>query len=320
MDSLPRTHPRRLYQCLFGRVDDFILGVRYSLYKRRVEKSIISNRLGNKRIEAGPDDNNVTRYYNLKPTRKKEAIAGWHIQACTDSRLSKRITQIWLNYNADLTVDVAPSALIRPRVEIVLLKVLARAREASRLRQSGSEKHPEEENEGPISVITDRPKQCPMDLVIFTSPRVITMPFMRGTEQLQVTSHIDNVFFAGDMEDLDAVLLVLTAPQRHTVCSWSLVKSMAMIHHARKKVGLDSIIYGVATDSVVWAFARIDNESRYSRWFLDWRTDSSEIIALIHRILCFAAYRALVAARAPIRARSVSQVTGCRILRPDELV
>ncbi|KKA19849.1 Uncharacterized protein T310_6173 [Rasamsonia emersonii CBS 393.64] len=93
-----------------------------------------------------------------------------------------------------------------------------------------------------------------------------------------------------------------------------------MIHWARKKAGRNAAIYGICTDSYEWAFAHIDNKSRYTRRFLHWmHGQEQEIIAQVNKIVDQAAVLAATATRRSSQSgRSVSELTHCRVSDVDD--
>ncbi|KAL4987076.1 hypothetical protein BDW68DRAFT_113820 [Aspergillus falconensis] len=286
--------------CLFIKRQTINLALR--MQARENEKR---RKLGYGRVEDGPDDDKVPEYYNLAPVGKKQASKEWAFakkDKCDSFELTKNIDNKWRDLERNMTFRVPRDMLIPARVTILFENAVNEAR-SKEVRGS--------------------------NLISLTNKRIFSMPFNNNGKVLQVTGKVDHVILSGDSKDLDVALLILKARKRGKARIWTLLKVMAMIHHARKKENMDGEIYGIATDSTEWAFAHIDSKSRYSCWFLQWRHHGFEIVAHVMRILAYAGARA--AASAAVRATTAAGSTpgtrkrntgpaGCRVYCKEEVV
>ncbi|KAL4785785.1 hypothetical protein BJX76DRAFT_355834 [Aspergillus varians] len=267
-------------------------------------------KLGYGRHENGPDDHRVAEYYNLIPAGGKRTKKQWATTSDMPVKLTKYIDKKWRELEKHSLFKNPDDIFIRPRVDMLLDCATKEATTNSRRGQKRDGHSP----------VTNYTKHYGIEMANLTSKRMLSMPFMSKGRQYQLTGQVDYVLFSGDPEDLDAALIVLRAARRGRAQVWSLLKLMAMIHHARKTAGKDPEIYGIATDSSEWAFAHIDSKSRYSCWFLEWRYNGFEIVAHVMRILDYAGARAAAAVRAIPGGRTTSKLTGCRIYRPEEVI
>ncbi|KAL4737014.1 hypothetical protein BDV11DRAFT_172371 [Aspergillus similis] len=286
--------------CLFIRrqANRFIMRMKAKDDERR-------RKLGYGRVEDGPDDSKVPDYYNLTPLGEKQTSKKWAFTK-KDKRCSFELTKNtgskWRDLERNMTFRVPRNMFIPTRTSILF----ENAMNESRLKEvRGS------------------------SLISLTSKRIFSMPFNNNGKVLQVTGKVDHVIFSGDSRDLDVALIVLKARKRGKARIWTLLKVMAMIHHARKKEDMDGEIYGIATDSTEWVFAHIDSKSRYSTWFLHWRLHSFEIVAHVMKILAYAGARAAASATvwASTAARSKPGTktrnigpAGCRVYCEEEVV
>ncbi|KAL4913282.1 hypothetical protein BDW62DRAFT_205709 [Aspergillus aurantiobrunneus] len=270
--------------CFFFKKQTARLAIR--MLSKEHEKNMNRRRFGYGRLENGPDDDRVPEYYNITPADKKQTKKQWARVSAKPVELTKSIDQKWRIFKSRCPIRHPDDLFIRPRVDI-LLRSTAKA--------SG------------------------LDTLNLTNKRILEMPFTSNGGEYLLTGQVDNVVFSGDPDDIDASLLVLRATRRGEARVWTLLKLMAMVHHARKVAGKDAGIYGIATDSHEWAFAHIDGNSQFSCWFLEWEYQNFEIVAHVMRILDYAGARA-AAVRATARRRNTSQLTGCRIYDPDERV
>ncbi|KAL5003317.1 hypothetical protein BDV10DRAFT_180451 [Aspergillus recurvatus] len=286
--------------CLFIKRQTINLALR--MQAREDEKR---RKLGYGRVEDGPDDSKVPAYYRLTPLGEKKTSKKWAFTQ-KDKRgsfeVTKNIDNEWRDLERNMTFRVPRDKLIPARVTIFFENAVNEAR-SKEVRGS--------------------------NLINLTNKRIFSMPFNNNGKVLQVTAKVDHVIFSGDPKDLDAAFVVLKARKRGKARVWTLLKVMAMIHHARKKEGMDGEIYGIATDSTEWAFAHIDSKSRYSCWFLQWRHHGFEIVAHVMRILAYAGARAAASAaiRATTAASSMSGTgtrnagpAGCRVYCEEEVV
>ncbi|KAL4975846.1 hypothetical protein BDW66DRAFT_151577 [Aspergillus desertorum] len=247
-------------------------------------------KLGYGRVEDGPDDNKVPEYYNLTPVGEKQTSKKWALTK-KDKRgsteLTKNIDNKWRNLERNMTLRVPADMLIPARVSILFESA---ANEARSTGVRGS------------------------NLISLTNKRIFSMPFINNGKVLQVTAKVDHVIFSGDPRDLDVALVILKARKRGKARFWKLLKVMAMIHHARRKENMDGEIYGIATDSIEWAFAHIDSKS----W---WRHHSFEIVALVMGILAYAGARAATTAGStPGKGVRNAGPAGCRVYCEEEVV
>ncbi|KAL4777674.1 hypothetical protein BDW60DRAFT_202557 [Aspergillus nidulans var. acristatus] len=262
-------------------------------------------KLGYGRVEDGPDDNKVPDYYNLTPLGEKQTSKKWAFTK-KDKRssfgLTKNIDSKWRDLERNMTFRVPRNMLIPARTSVLFENAMNESR-SNGVRGSS--------------------------LISLTNKRIFSMPFNNNGKVLQVTGKVDHVIFTGDSRDLEVALVVLKARKRGKARVWTLLKELAMIHHARKKETMDGEIYGIATDSTEWAFAHIDNKSRYSTWFLQWRYHGFEIVAHVMRILAYAGDRAAASAtvRASTAASSKASMktrntgpAGCRVYCEEEVV
>ncbi|KAL2834237.1 hypothetical protein BDW59DRAFT_156177 [Aspergillus cavernicola] len=309
MKCLTDFNPRQMYHRVAKKVDDFAANIQLKVLERRLGKRVLYKKFGYEHQESGPDHNEVPHHYNLTLANRKKIMDEWFISPSAPFELlRKREDQNWERFSEDHPIETLKDVMIRPRVDAIMMSTISDARSKGRKgRDEGA----------PIHVLANRRGQSGADLLVYTSKRVINMPFKndKGLE-LQLTSQIDNVLWSGNPDELDASLLILRAPTVGTIWSWTLLKNMAMIHHARKKAGRNAEIYGIATDTHSWAFLRIDNKSQYSRWFLDWKYDEEEIVDHVVRIVDYAAGRAVQAAWATRQPRTASQITGCTVTHP----
>ncbi|KAL4818770.1 hypothetical protein BDW67DRAFT_182343 [Aspergillus spinulosporus] len=195
-------------------------------------------KLGYGRVENGPDDNKVPDYYNLTPLREKQTSKKWAFTK-KDKRgsfeLTKNIDSKWRDLERNMTFRVPRNMLIPARTSILFESAV---------------------NESRLQGVRGS------NLISLTNRRIFSMPFNNNGKVLQVTGKVDHVIITGVSKDLDVALVVLVARKRGKARVWTLLKVMAMIHHARKKENMDGEIYGIATDSTEWSFAYIDNKSR----------------------------------------------------------
>ncbi|KAL6238652.1 hypothetical protein BDW75DRAFT_237098 [Aspergillus navahoensis] len=195
-------------------------------------------KLGYGRVEDGPDDNKVPEYYNLIPVGDKQTSKEWSFTKKYKRgsfELTKNIDKEWRDLERNMNLRGPRDILIPARVTILLENAV---QEAQFRKVRGS------------------------NLIHLTDKRIFSMPFNNKGKVLQVTGKVDHAIFSGDSKDLDVALVVLKATRRGKARIWTLLRVMAMIHHARKKESMDGEIYGIATDSTEWAFAHIDSKSR----------------------------------------------------------
>ncbi|KAL2872530.1 uncharacterized protein BJX67DRAFT_376337 [Aspergillus lucknowensis] len=262
----------------------------------------LRKRYGYGRREDGPDDANVPYYYKLTDAGMERAKKQWSKVGPAPDDVPRQLEKRWRKLepepgnsfitNPPTGIVYPASALIRPRLEIMLYMMIKEMKKVYR-RIMGDYGYDN------IQFLQDTTKIPGIDSINLTTKRTITMPYECKGRMYQVKSEINNVLFSGKPEDLETSLLILRARRYGNggVRTWTLLKNMAMIHHARKRVGDNAEIYGIATDTYVWAFVHIDNKSRYSRLILDWKTNKKLIINHIVRILDYAAYRAVQATR-----------------------
>ncbi|KAL3439645.1 hypothetical protein BDV09DRAFT_201744 [Aspergillus tetrazonus] len=288
------------------------------LFIRRLENSFVlrmqakdddkRRKLGYGRIEGGPDDNRVPDYYNLTSLGEKQTSKKWAFtkkDKRSSFRLTKNIDSKWRDLERNMTFRVPRNMLIPVRTSVLFENAMNESRSNGARGSS---------------------------LISLTNKRIFSMPFNNNGKVLQVTGKVDHVIFTGDPRDLEVALVVLKARKRGKARVWALLKVMAeelaMIHHARKKENMDGEIYGIATDSTEWAFAHIDNKSRYSTWFLQWRYHGFEIVSHVMRILAYAGARAAASAtiRASTAASSKASIktrnkgpAGCRVYCEEEV-
>ncbi|KAL4749288.1 hypothetical protein BDW72DRAFT_214175 [Aspergillus terricola var. indicus] len=285
--------------CLFARrqMKSFVI-------KIQAKDDEMRRKLGYGRVEDGPDDNRVPDYYNLIPLGEKQTCKKWTFTR-KDERGSSELTKIidskWRDFERNMSFRVPGNMLIPARTSIIFENAM---------------------NESRLKGVRGS------SLISLTSKRIFSMPFNSNGKVLQVTGKVDHVIFSGNSKNLDVALVVLKARKRGKARIWTLLKVMAMIHHARKKENMNSEIYGIATDSTEWVFAHIDNKSRYSTWFLHWRFHGFEIVAHVMRILAYAAARA--ATSATVRASTAASSkpgtkirstgpAGCRVYCEEEV-
>ncbi|KAL3470178.1 hypothetical protein BJX99DRAFT_264498 [Aspergillus californicus] len=315
------------YRSLARQLGDIRADLAITVLAKKVEKRALTRRTGHELKENDPDDDQVPRYYNLLLASKKKVLREWTLRSDTSATAGfvQQINSDWKLLSETVPPTTLEEVQIRLRVDTVIMKAISFARDAksttSTTKKSNKNKN-KRQGETPIHILADKTKQPAIDLILYTSKRTITMDDDENNKKdtrggpLHLTSKVDGVLWSGEQENLDATLLVLRAPKEGAVWTWSLLKSLAMIHNARQKAGLDAEIYGIATDSHTWAFIRINNKGQYSKWVLDWEYDEKEIVTHILRILEYAAARAGRAARAMPGIRSVSEMTGCRITHP----
>ncbi|PYH66996.1 uncharacterized protein BO88DRAFT_427590 [Aspergillus vadensis CBS 113365] len=86
-----------------------------------------------------------------------------------------------------------------------------------------------------------------------------------------VTGRTDYSLWYGEPGQMEANLVVCKAKRKGVIGMEQTLIYMAMLHQARRAAGRhDTAIYGVATDSNIWEFIRLGNDSKYSvahyRW------------------------------------------------------
>ncbi|RDW90609.1 uncharacterized protein DSM5745_02384 [Aspergillus mulundensis] len=285
------------------------------LSERQAEEAERLRKLGYGHKDPGPDDHNVPYFYRLVDITGIQPEKIWKVRMrdwrsfgrrYMYERLMGNITRKWTSLESNMKDTITFDNLIPARVTILLQNAVNEAR-ARKLRGS--------------------------DLINLTSKRIFKMPFTSNEllgDSLEVEGKVHNVVFSGPSKELDVALVVLRGRRRGKASFWTCLRMMAMIHHARKKEGMECEIYGIATDSIKWQFAHIDGGSRYSCWFLEWEKHRFEIVAQVMKILRYAgaratagaAVRAAIAARSPdgTRIREPSPPAGCRVYREDELI
>ncbi|KAL4927702.1 uncharacterized protein BDV17DRAFT_292445 [Aspergillus undulatus] len=313
-------------------------------------------KLGYGRCENGPDDDKVPEYYNLENAGEKLTLQRWDTGFDMNMvQVARSIYNNWKRLESHSLLKHPNSIFIRTRIDMLLqittneARALAHAHDQKWWKpklnlkhitcKNGDHKQEQDQNAVKTENSPYNPLKLPgVDLINLTSKRRLSMPYTSNGTRYHFTGTIDHVVFSGDPEDLDASFVVLRAEKRGEVRVWTVLKMMAMIHHARKVAGKnngnESDIYGLATDSHEFAFAHIDRKSRYSCWFLNWAKHNREIVTRIMEILEFAGDRAKSVVRAQARAQArskgkatgltsnltASQLTGCRLYREDEFI
>ncbi|KAL4880687.1 hypothetical protein BJY04DRAFT_218843 [Aspergillus karnatakaensis] len=262
---------------------------------KEAQKKRLKKKLGYDRPDKGPDTSLVAIEFELVSMGKKRTIRDWTRDLECSERIigiTKAIHKIW---HAEYTNSKIKSldVFIKSRLGVLLVEI-----------------------QRPL----DYTNLLGIRSIHITGKRRLHMPFMTQGRRARLTGKVDHAIFAGDPEDLDVTLLVVRARKEGRVCVWTMLKLMAPIHHARKKAGKDSEIYGLITDASYYAFVHIDKKSRYSFWLLDWHRDAYEIVAQVEKIYKYSIVRATAAAKAGSGGKSTSEVTGCRIYPPEEVI
>ncbi|KAL4794711.1 hypothetical protein BDV19DRAFT_389842 [Aspergillus venezuelensis] len=240
-----------------------------------------------------------------------------------DSDRARCIDFEWTQYQTYSLIQRPTKLFIQPRLEILLYTVLREVQEQARIKSNSSWPCKLKQDltcnrgEHPFQPCARNPG---IDLA---TERDFFMPFTRNGVKDTFEEKIHHVVFSGDESELDATFVVLRA-KRNRAKVWNLVKVMGMIHHARKRCGKESQIYGL-----------------YSTWHLKWEKNSTEIISQLNKIFAYTGVRAKKAskeqtlndvkhtARAIIASttgaamkehKTVSQKTLCRLYRKEERV
>ncbi|CAI7598175.1 unnamed protein product [Penicillium glandicola] len=124
---------------------------------------------------------------------------------------------------------------------------------------------------------------------------------------------IDYVLWYGHCFELETNMIVMKAkspvPQ-----SWTLLRTMSSIHHARKLAKRDAAIYGVITDGVKWVFMHLTNKSQYTIKVFSWDNERQQIIGQVQNIIdqAVALYKRILP-RSSLPTPTVHQSTGYQI-------
>ncbi|KAL4862880.1 hypothetical protein BDV12DRAFT_202645 [Aspergillus spectabilis] len=261
--------------------------------KEMKEKRLLK-KCGLGRKDKGPDSCLVPEQYNLTSMGKKRTVKDWTV------KLSDRTIGITKRIHQDWQTEYDTSKFKRP------LDIFIKSRLSNLL---ANIQRPLDYNDLPG-----------IRSIHITSEWMLNMPFLSQGRRCRLKGTVEHAVFAGDPDDLNVTMVICRAWKEGQVYVWTLLKMMAIIHHARNKAGKDSEIYGISTDINHWAFAHIDKKSRYSFWFLDWIRDPYEIVTQVERIFQYSIVRAAEASKAGPGEQSTSSVTGCRIYKPEEVV
>ncbi|KAL4965701.1 uncharacterized protein BDV14DRAFT_199795 [Aspergillus stella-maris] len=309
--SYIRLHMWFYYQATMHRLQDHLEKKEDEQFRRMLKQH---KKLGYDRRDK-PSPNDAPETWDLTFTGDRRAVKQWAV----DSRLTslrcggyKRDYEFgsdlaryfeWTQYQKYSIIQHPARLFIQPRLEILLYTVLSEVQKQARIKSNQTWTQAYKLSlKGEQDLTCNRDEHpfqpCNRDPGIdLATERDFFMPFIRNGKECKVEGKINHVVFSGDESELDATFVVLRARKKNRVKVWDLVKVMGMIHHARKRCGKESAIYGLATDSYEFAFAHIDEKCRYSTWHLKWEKNSTEIISQLIKIFFYAGVRAKKASK-----------------------
>ncbi|OJZ85892.1 hypothetical protein ASPFODRAFT_33520 [Aspergillus luchuensis CBS 106.47] len=198
----------------------------------------------------------------------------------------------------DIVTEGAPhnEAHTRARIDAVLFSTLAAAKREERSNQN---RMSSSSTQSVRSVHLQFEKDMKME---WTFP---------NKKRWLVTGRTDYSLWYGEPGQMEANLVVCEAKRKGVMGVDQTLVYMAMLHQARRAAGRhDTAIYGVATDSNIWEFIRLGNDSKYSVAHYRWdHGQGIQIISTLRRIIDHAS--GLTGGGAALgRKRTLSQASG----------
>ncbi|RAH58424.1 hypothetical protein BO85DRAFT_487151 [Aspergillus piperis CBS 112811] len=198
----------------------------------------------------------------------------------------------------DIVIEGAPlnEAHTRARIDAVLFSTLAAAKREERSNQN---RMSSSSTQSVRSVHLQFEKDMKME---WTFP---------NKKRWLVTGRTDYSLWYGEPGQMEANLVVCEAKRKGVMGVDQTLVYMAMLHQARRAAGRhDTAIYGVATDSNIWEFIRLGNDSKYSVAHYRWdHGQGIQIISTLRRIIDHAS--GLTGGGAALgRKRTLSQASG----------
>ncbi|GKZ36289.1 hypothetical protein AbraIFM66950_007322 [Aspergillus brasiliensis] len=248
-----------------------------------------------KHIEADHDMNSLAPYFSLgldlNRAQNEEAEEPWQIdQDLRDVQIPEHLETLIDDFSSGLNTGDCDDGLIRPRLDAILMVLLAKVLKENRDRRDDVEA-PESES----TCSSDRPSAIYLT-PCWTINQKLTLPPVTDSAAHAVGITVDFLLLYGPRPTLDTNVVVL---RKRTILpdeGWGVLAAMyfkvvdfgnsAAIHRERKTLGANGDIYGVHTDTYTWNFFHLNDTGKYStKLNLSWNLDQQEVIGRICQII-----------------------------------
>ncbi|KAH8816418.1 hypothetical protein F5884DRAFT_852854 [Xylogone sp. PMI_703] len=174
-------------------------------------------------------------------------------------------------------------ACMRGRLNAILISCIASERR--RVDQASHQPSPTTTgysgDKRPTTPITPEPVQLQFETALI-------YPVQYKNQNRTFTGLADYTLWYESAEDMGANLVVVEAKKKNAARTREsqCLSYMAVVHNTRKAAGKNSSVFGISTDGWEFYFLRIDNDSRYSVLYLDWKWgDPKRIVSIIRFIV-----------------------------------
>ncbi|KAK1143767.1 hypothetical protein N8T08_006168 [Aspergillus melleus] len=187
----------------------------------------------------------------------------------------------------DFTLAFSPradSALVRSRVNTILFSVVAAIKRKHVMSSAGlaNSLRASKDWESLEKDSGRWPKFNKVDCLRLSVGQQVTMPDLSLTPNRYLRSSADEIVWYGDVENLDAILVVHETTSPFTDENILLPPAMLMLHYNRRRAGKRSKLYGIVTNSYQWCFVKMEHGGQYFQTLLDWRHRSEKDTIIDH--------------------------------------
>ncbi|KAE8355433.1 hypothetical protein BDV28DRAFT_146107 [Aspergillus coremiiformis] len=234
----------------------------------------------------------VTKAFGLKFDKNPGDL--WVLQHHERRPLTDYLRSILADYELALGDSNQNEAFIRARVDAVLLSTLAQ-KKRQEFGQHGQGKGKGKRTSG-TSVESFKSLHWQFE-------RPMTLKLKYDNKLYQINGITDYSLWYGDPRTPESNLVVVETRKRGVDGSYQCFSYLGMLRQIRKRRGkMDTSLYGIATDSWIWTFIRVDTRGKISTHTLSWLEGKGpDIISHLHKIMDHAAILSAAPSQTPSR-------------------